>query len=56
VTKNSGGDMTRGKLDAAVALGVPVVMVARPALPDRVMTVGTVEEAACWVAALPGHD
>ncbi|MDT5222043.1 MAG: precorrin-6A/cobalt-precorrin-6A reductase [Mycobacterium sp.] len=56
VTKNSGGGMTRGKLDAAVALDIPVVMVARPQLPDRVMTVGTVDEAACWVAALPGQD
>ena len=33
VTKNSGGDMTRAKLDAADALGVPVVMVGRPACP-----------------------
>ncbi|MDT5224378.1 MAG: precorrin-6A/cobalt-precorrin-6A reductase [Mycobacterium sp.] len=56
VTKNSGGDMTRGKLDAAVAVDIPVVMVTRPPLPDRVMTVGTVEEAAVWVAALPGQD
>jgi hypothetical protein len=31
-------------------------MVARPQLPDRVMTVGTVDEAARWVAALPGQD
>ena len=36
VTKNSGGDMTRPKLDAAAALGVPVVMVDRPPLPDGV--------------------
>ena len=35
VTKNSGGDMTRAKLDAADALGVPVVMVDRPAAARR---------------------
>ncbi len=52
VTKNSGGDMTRAKLDAAAALGIPVVMVARPPLPASVPTVGTVHEAAEWVAGL----
>jgi precorrin-6A/cobalt-precorrin-6A reductase len=50
VTKNSGGDMTRAKLDAAAALDIPVVMVARPQLPDGVTAVGTVREAADWVA------
>ncbi|OBI42812.1 cobalt-precorrin-6A reductase [Mycobacterium colombiense] len=54
VTKNSGGDMTRAKLDAAAALGVPVVMVARPPLPAGALTVGTVAEAAEWVGALAG--
>ncbi|OBI92106.1 cobalt-precorrin-6A reductase [Mycobacterium sp. 1245805.9] len=52
VTKNSGGDMTRAKLDAAAALDIPVVMVARPKPPAGVATVGTAEEAAEWVAAL----
>ncbi|MGO9381297.1 MAG: cobalt-precorrin-6A reductase [Mycobacterium sp.] len=52
VTKNSGGDMTRAKLDAAAALGIPVVMVARPPLPDGVTAVSTVQEAAEWVAGL----
>ena len=50
VTKNSGGDMTRAKLDAAAALDIPVVMVARPPLPAGVTAVGTVQEAADWVA------
>jgi precorrin-6A/cobalt-precorrin-6A reductase len=52
VTKNSGGDMTRAKLDAAAALPIPVVMVARPRLPTGVTAVGSVEEAAEWVARL----
>ena len=52
VTKNSGGDMTRAKLDAAAALDIPVVMVARPRLPAGVTVVGTVEDAAEWVAGL----
>ena len=52
VTKNSGGDMTRGKLDAAAALAIPVVMVARPKLPIGVTAVGSVEAAAEWVAVL----
>ncbi|MCV7101205.1 cobalt-precorrin-6A reductase [Mycobacterium palustre] len=52
VTKNSGGDMTRAKLDAAAALGVAVVMVQRPQLPKGVTAVGSVQEAAKWVRAL----
>jgi precorrin-6A/cobalt-precorrin-6A reductase len=50
VTKNSGGLMTRAKLDAAAALGVAVVMVDRPPLPHGVRTVGTVEQAQKWLA------
>lgn len=52
VTKNSGGSMTRAKLDAAHELGVPVVMVDRPALPEGVHAVPTVAEAVDWVRAL----
>lgn len=51
ITKNSGGDMTRAKLDAAAALNIAVLMVARPELPPGVTTVFTVPEAAGWVAA-----
>jgi precorrin-6A/cobalt-precorrin-6A reductase len=49
VTKNSGGPMTQPKLDAAAALGVPVVMVDRPPLPAGVETVSTVDDAVAWV-------
>jgi precorrin-6A/cobalt-precorrin-6A reductase len=52
VTKNSGGAMTRAKLDASAAQGIPVVMVARPPLPPGVAAVGTVDEAVEWVEAL----
>jgi precorrin-6A/cobalt-precorrin-6A reductase len=52
VTKNSGGDMTRAKVDAADALGVPVVMVDRPPLPDGVRAVPNLAEAEAWVRAL----
>ena len=44
--------MTRPKLDAAAALGVPVVMVDRPALPAGVPTVTTVDDAVDWVRSL----
>lgn len=49
VTKNSGGAMTRPKLDAAAALGIAVVMVDRPPLPPGVTTVASVDEAVDWV-------
>lgn len=49
VTKNSGGAMTRPKLDAAAELGIPVVMVDRPSLPAGVRTVATVDAAVDWV-------
>lgn len=49
VTKNSGGEMTRAKLDAAAALGIPVLMVARPPLPAAVTAVGSVVEAVEWL-------
>lgn len=49
VTKNSGGAMTRAKLDAAQALGVDVVMIRRPELPPGVRVVGSVDAAQDWV-------
>lgn len=47
VSKNSGGSASYGKIAAARALGLPVVMVQRPALPDG-PSVTTVEEALAW--------
>src|SRR3954469_10351851 len=49
VTKDSGGHMTEAKLIAARELGLPVVLVRRPRLPDGVPTVATVEEALAWL-------
>jgi precorrin-6A/cobalt-precorrin-6A reductase len=48
VAKNSGGAATYGKIAAARALGLPVVMVRRPALPD-VPAVETVDDAMAWL-------
>ncbi|PRQ12051.1 cobalt-precorrin-6A reductase [Corynebacterium sp. 13CS0277] len=47
VTKNSGGPMTQPKLDAARALGIDVLMIARPQLPGgkRIHVVHTAAEA-----------
>ncbi len=52
VTKDSGGDYTRAKLDAADKLGVEVVVVRRPAAPEGVESVSSVGEALDWLA---GH-
>lgn len=48
VTKDSGGDQTRAKLDAARELGLPVVMIDRPSAPEG-PTVATVAQAELWV-------
>jgi precorrin-6A/cobalt-precorrin-6A reductase len=44
VTKDSGGSLTSAKLDAARSLGVPVVVVDRPPLPEGVVALSSVEE------------
>ena len=48
VAKNSGGEATYGKIEAARALRLPVIMLKRPALPD-VPSVATVEEVLAWL-------
>lgn len=52
-TKDSGGDLTVAKLDAARERGLPVVVVRRPPGPD-VPTVDAVDAATAWVAARLG--
>ena len=52
VTKNSGGAMTHAKLEAAAEVGVPVIMVSRPALPGGVRIVHTVDAAVDWLTGL----
>jgi precorrin-6A/cobalt-precorrin-6A reductase len=48
VAKNSGGSATYGKIAAARALGITVIMLRRPALP-AVASVETVQDAAAWL-------
>ena len=50
VTKNSGGDATYGKIAAARALGLPVIMVRRPATP-KIDAVETIDAAIDWLTA-----
>jgi precorrin-6A/cobalt-precorrin-6A reductase len=54
VTKNSGGAMTRPKLDAARALNVDIVMIGRPPLPPGVDVATSVDHAAAWVGRQRG--
>lgn len=49
VAKNAGGSGARAKLDAARALGLPVIMANRPVLP-AVTTAATVDEVMQWLA------
>jgi precorrin-6A/cobalt-precorrin-6A reductase len=51
VARNSGSSGARAKIDAARELGIPVIMIARPTLPER-PRVESVEEVMAWL----GHD
>jgi precorrin-6A/cobalt-precorrin-6A reductase len=51
VARNAGGSGARAKIDAARELGLPVVMIARPILPERPRT-ESIED----VLAFLGHD
>lgn len=54
VAKNSGGQGGQAKLLAARALGLPVLLIERPALPPRPIA-ETVAEALRWLG-LPAHE
>ena len=54
VTKDSGGPLTAGKLEAARDLRLPVVVVRRPPPPPG-PSVATAEEATGWVERLIAH-
>jgi len=51
VARNSGGKGARAKIDAARELGIHVIMIARPALPERPRA-ESVDEVIAWL----GHD
>ncbi|MET3911839.1 precorrin-6A/cobalt-precorrin-6A reductase [Bradyrhizobium sp. S3.3.6] len=48
VARNSGGDGARAKIDAARRLGLPVIMISRPQLPER-LRVESVTEVMQWL-------
>lgn len=50
ISKNAGGTGARAKLEAARALGLPVVMIDRPAVPPR-PELATVAAVLDWIAA-----
>ena len=52
VAKNSGGKATKGKIAAARALGIEIVMLRRPTLPD-VPAADTVQSAVAWLDHVP---
>ncbi|MGR3565513.1 MAG: cobalt-precorrin-6A reductase [Heliomarina sp.] len=52
VSKNAGGSAARAKIDAARELGIPVLMIDRPALPDRHET-HEVQDVMRWLSHTP---
>ncbi|GAA2155451.1 precorrin-6A reductase [Humibacillus xanthopallidus] len=55
VSKDSGGPLTQAKLEAAHVLGVPVVVVRRPAEPAGATVVQSVDDAVVAIDALTGQ-
>jgi precorrin-6A/cobalt-precorrin-6A reductase len=51
VARNAGGSGARAKIDAARELGLPVIMIARPDLPERPRA-EAIEDVVAWL----GHD
>jgi len=51
VARNAGGTGARAKIDAARELGLPVIMISRPELPER-LRVDSIEDVLAWL----GHD
>lgn len=49
LAKNAGGSGARAKLDAARALGLPVILIDRPEVPDRPVA-ASVAEVMAWLA------
>lgn len=54
VSKNAGGAQAGAKIEAARHLGLPVTMIARPAIPPRPV-VATVDEALQWLGLSSSH-
>ncbi|MFD4367496.1 cobalt-precorrin-6A reductase [Rhodococcus sp. NPDC058521] len=52
VTKDSGGQATAAKLDAAAALAIPVLLVRRPTLPPGIEVVDDVAGAVSWIESI----
>lgn len=50
ICRNLGGAASRPKVDAAIALGIKVILIARPSLPEGAKVVGQIDKALHWVA------
>ena len=49
ISKNSGGSAAYGKIAAARALGIEVIMVRRPPQPEMAAAVSTIDDAVAWL-------